>query len=138
MRHLLQPGYLCERLWPKRSSQCPDGMLTFCVRLQGGGVRIDSGDVSFTSCSIYSNEATYVSAGAQTIFPLPRRGAHLLCLRLQGGGGFYIDSGDVSFILCSIYSNQAEWVSAAAHTIFSLPRRDDLLTCCDLTLICLP
>ena len=39
--------------------------------LQGGGVYIQNGDVSFISCNIYGNTATYVSARLSAPDPWP-------------------------------------------------------------------
>ena len=48
------------------------------VCLQGGGVRIDGGTVTFSSCTITGNTAYYVRAHAQK-FPSPRWDFHMLC-----------------------------------------------------------
>ena len=48
------------------------------VCLQGGGVRIDGGTVTFSSCTITGNTADYVRAHAQK-FPLPRWEFLLTC-----------------------------------------------------------
>ena len=46
--------------------------------LQGGGVRINSGTVSFSSCNITGNSAGYVRDHAQK-FPSPRWDFHMFC-----------------------------------------------------------
>jgi hypothetical protein len=43
-----------------KSSQCPDGRLTFARCLQGGGVAVYGGTVTISSCTISGNTADYV------------------------------------------------------------------------------
>jgi hypothetical protein len=55
-----------------KSSHRPDGIFTsFALCLQGGGVFVQSGTVTISSCTISGNTAYYVRAHAQE-FPLPR------------------------------------------------------------------
>ena len=49
-----------------------------CLCLQGGGVHISSGTVTFSSCTITGNTAGYVRAHAQK-FPSPRWDSHMFC-----------------------------------------------------------
>ena len=67
----------------------PMGFSHVCARmcLQGGGVAVSGGTVSFSSCTITGNTAT-------------------------GGGGVYIGGGTVSFSLCTITGNTATKVRA--------------------------
>ena len=39
-----------------------ESTLTFLLLWQGGGVRIDGGEVTFTNCNIYKNTARRVTA----------------------------------------------------------------------------
>ena len=66
--------------------------------LQGGGVSINSGTVSFSSCTITGNTATGYN-----------------------GGGVYVYSGTVTMTSCSITGNTAGGVRAHVHN-FPLPQ----------------
>ena len=91
--------------------------------LQGGGVCVDSGTVTFSSCTITGNTAYYVRAHAQK-FPSPRWDfSHVLRVCLQGGG-VRIDGGTVTFSSCTITGNTAVRVRAHAQKIPS-PRWED-------------
>ena len=96
----------------------------FCVRLQGGGVYVYGGSVTFSSCTITGNSAGYVRAHAQK-FPSPRWDFHMFCALCLQGGGVYISSsgtsGTVSFSLCTINGNTAPYVRAHAQK-FPSPR----------------
>ena len=82
-------------------------VLRFC--LQGGGVYVQGGSVSFSSCTITGNTAfNYVRAHAQK-FPSPRWETHIFARCLQGGG-IRVDGGSVSLIYCQVHSNQASYV----------------------------
>ena len=48
------------------------------MRLQGGGVYVNGGSVTFSSCTITGNSAGNVRAHAQK-FPLPRWDFHMFC-----------------------------------------------------------
>ena len=89
--------------------------------LQGGGVSIGSGTVSFSSCTITGNTAYYVRAHPQN-FPSPRWDFHMFCacLCLQGGG-VAVWGGTVSFSSCTITGNTATDVRAHAQK-FPSPR----------------
>ena len=54
-------------------------MFCFVLGLQGGGVYISSGTVTFSSCTITGNTAYYVRAHAQK-FPSPRWDFHMFAL----------------------------------------------------------
>ena len=54
-----------------KSSHGPHGRLMFCSFLQGGGVYVSEGTVTFSSCTITGNTAFYVRAHPQN-FPSPR------------------------------------------------------------------
>ena len=60
-----------------------------------GGVSVDDGTVTFTSCSIYENTARYVSV--------------------------YISSGTVTFTQTNIYNNKARGVSANLNSPSQCP-----------------
>ncbi len=64
------------------SSHCPDGRLTFCSLLQGGGVRVQGGTVSIVNSQIYSNTAGSVRASHACKLPIAPMGNLLtrLCL----------------------------------------------------------
>ena len=53
---------------PDGKMPCPNGISHVCARLclQGGGVAVSGGTVSFSSCSITGNTATIVRAHAQS------------------------------------------------------------------------
>ena len=87
--------------------------------LQGGGVYISSGTVSFSSCTITGNTAAYVRAHAQN-FPSPRCDFQCFALCLQGGG-VYIYSGTVIFSSCTITGNTATYVRALTLKISHRP-----------------
>ena len=63
---------------PDGKMPCPDGRLTFARCLQGGGVWVGGGTVTFDSCTITGNTATYVRAHPQN-FPSPRWEFLLTC-----------------------------------------------------------
>ena len=74
--------------------------------MQGGGVYISSGDVTFNSCDIHDNMATRDVRSPLAIHRPPldlgnRRPASLV----SQGGGVYVHGGDVSFFSCDIHDN---------------------------------
>jgi hypothetical protein len=105
------------------------------VRLQGGGVYVNGGSVTFSSCTITGNSAGYVRAHAQK-FPSPRWDFHMFgaCLCLQGGG-VMVWGGTVSFSSCTITGNTASGVRAHAQTSHR-PNGKIADTLCLETLVC--
>ena len=91
--------------------------------LQGGGVYISSGTVSFSSCIITGNSAGIVRAHAQK-FPSPPWERLMFCSFLQGGG-VYVYSGTVTMTSCSITGNTAAGAVRAHVQNFPLPRWED-------------
>ena len=84
--------------------------------LQGGGVYVYNGEVTFTDSNIYGNTAYAVSARLSPANPWPpwiacRKASAFLVLQ---GGGVYILDGTVNFQECNIYGNTAYDVSAHA------------------------
>ena len=71
-----------RRCVPQRPSKVPIAPMGFShilrVRLQGGGVYVNGGSVTFSSCTITGNSAGNVRAHAQK-FPLPRWDFHMFC-----------------------------------------------------------
>ena len=71
-----------SRYVPHRPSKVPIAPMGFShilrVCLQGGGVFVNSGTVTFSSCTITGNSAQSVRAHAQK-FPSPRWDFHMLC-----------------------------------------------------------
>jgi hypothetical protein len=55
-----------------KSSHRPNGRLTFCSLLQGGGVRVQGGTVSIVNSQIYSNTAKSVRASHACKLPIAR------------------------------------------------------------------
>ena len=96
--------------------------------LQGGGVFIQGGSVTFDSCIITGNTATYVCAHAQN-FPSPRAMgfSHVSRLCLQAGGVAVL-SASVTFLSCTITGNSATSVRANAQK-FPSPRWDFHMFC---------
>ena len=79
--------------------------------LQGGGVYIGGGTVSFSLCTITGNTAGWVRAHAQN-FPSPQWDFHMVCTLCLQGGGVYVNDGTVTFSSCSITGNTATGVRA--------------------------
>ena len=74
---------------------------------QGGGVRINLAQVTFTNCNIYENTATGVRAPPNlSIAPMDKITGMLF---LQGGG-VMIYGDEVTFISCNTYGNTAYYV----------------------------
>ena len=82
------------------------------VCLQGGGVAVLGGTVTFSSCTITGNTADNVRAHPQK-FPSPPWERLMFCSFLQGGG-VYVSSGTVTMTSCSITGNTASG-SVRAH-----------------------
>ena len=92
----------------------------FCAYacLQGGGIFVQGGTVTFSSCTITGNTASAVRAHVQN-FPsprwenaLPRWDFHMpraLCFQ---AGGVYLSGGTVTFSSCTITGNTADYVRA--------------------------
>ena len=88
---------------------CPNGLTLFGICWQGGGVLFAYGTVTFTTCTIYSNQADWAVLSGH-FFHRPD-GLTLFGICWQGGG-VDISSGTVTFTSCTIYSNQAAGVRA--------------------------
>ena len=85
--------------------------------VQGGGVAVYNGQVTFTSSNIYGNTAGYVSARLSPCDPSPQwisdRPMDKLQSFLLQGGGVSILGGTVTFKDVDIYGNKASnFVSA--------------------------
>ena len=98
----------------------PMGDSHFARCLQGGGVYVQVGSVTFDSCTITGNSATNVRAHACKLPIAPMGFSHGLRLCLQGGG-VLIYGGTVSFSSCTIAGNTAGNVRAHAQN-FPSPR----------------
>ena len=94
-------GCTCCRDLAKFPSPRWDFHMFGALCLQGGGVYVQSGSVSFSSCTITGNTA-------------------------YDGGGVLISSGTVSFSLCTITGNTA--FSVRAH-VQKFPSPDGIFTC---------
>ncbi len=93
--------------------------------LQGGGVFVEGGTVTFSSCTISGNRANDVRAPVQN-FPSLLIGNSRFAQCLQGGG-VLVDSGRVTITSSSIYGNTAE---VRAHLQkFPSPLMGESLTC---------
>ena len=92
------------------------------VCLQGGGVSISRGMVSFSSCTITGNTAdygggAYVSGGTVTFSSCSITGN----TASYYGGGVYVSGGTVTFSSCTITGNTVTYVRARAQN-FPSPR----------------
>ena len=90
--------------------------------LQGGGVYVLSGSVTFSSCTITGNTAAGNVRAHVRKFPSPRWDFHMFCALCLQGGGVYISSGSVSFSSCTITGNTVIDVRAQN---FPSPRWED-------------
>ena len=86
--------------------------------LQGGGLLINSGTVTFSSCTITGNSASSVRAQLESSHR--PHGRLMFCSFLQGGG-VYVAGGTVTFSSCTITDNSAQAVRAHAQN-FPSPR----------------
>jgi hypothetical protein len=88
--------------------------------LQGGGVFVQGGTVTFLSCTITGNTATWVCAHARNFpsppwkFPIAPMGDSRFARCLQGGG-VSVGAGTVTISSCTISGNTAGSVSAHAQ-----------------------
>ena len=98
-----------------KSSHRPNGISTcFALCLQGGGVYVQGGTVTFSSCTIIGNTAVNgVRAHAQES-PLPD-GIFTCFAPLCLQGGVYVQGGTVTFSSCTITGNTASYVHAHAQ-----------------------
>ena len=101
-----------------------------CLCLQGGGVYVASGTVTFSSCIITGNTAYWVRTHAQN-FPSPQWDFHMVCTLCLQGGGVYIYDGTVTFSSCTITGNTATGVRAQLQISH---RPDGSFTCFALVL----
>ena len=98
-----------------KSSHRPNGISTcFALCLQGGGVYVQDGTVTFSSCTIIGNTAVNgVRAHAQES-PLPD-GIFTCFAPLCLQGGVYVQGGTVTFSPCTITGNTASNVRVHAQ-----------------------
>jgi len=100
-----------------------------CLCLQGGGVYVGGGTVTFSLCTISGNTAGVVRAHAQNFPSAGILDFALVCLQ---GGGVYVYRGTVTFTSSSISGNTANAVRAHVQKFLmgkSLTRLPRLSTC---------
>jgi hypothetical protein len=88
-----------------------------CLCLQGGGVYVGGGTVTFSLCTISGNTAGVVRAHAQNFPSAGILDFALVCLQ---GGGVYVYRGTVMFTSSSISGNTANAVRAHVQTFLSI------------------
>jgi hypothetical protein len=84
-----------------------DGIFTYGLRLclQGGGVYVQGGTVTLSSCTINGNRASTVRRSSSKV-PIAPMGDSRFARCLQGGG-VYVGGGTVAFSSCNITGNTA-------------------------------